>query len=657
MDTSSNSTAYSAHGYPVHLGLWINWTHGPILGASLTTTRQNAALLVAFTSTYIGFVATRVWRILCFILHRLYSVATPQNAGYHRIQAILCNASAPEDGARLALKLLSTRPKTHHRRIIFVGFTAIALVASFTALGGFSSRIALDDNDVLIESANCGFVYGGTEVNWQDYFAETEWLAKKVNNAANYAQQCYSSSSSSSQFDCDTFAAPRIDSRVELNAPCPFDSTLCLTDEANIRIDSGYVDSHTYLGLNAPLHKRVFWRNVLHCVPLATKGFTSLDPQSPTNDTLYHYGRLPGSNGTYLDYAYRMPSVEFQYVTQSVRDSLPVVSDFLPVDLFLRKDADIYLVPLSANGIYFSDPTDDIWFNVSKTTHDYTDTGGNIATFSDETVVYLPGAPSSPLACTDQYQFCDSNDITSNCGPLASFRDALAGGAAIFTLPFAQVATGDAGTDHGARYAYLIDGLLNGGGVYNILAILGPSALSLKQNLNGRIQGLLASNQWQVEVEHWWNITMTSIQGIFLDTAYGLNDPSVQALRVNYTTPEFHDVCHNQKIKSTSFTTLNFFGLVLTYVVGFILAFISYALEQVFGWLHRRRAYKQFKHLEWTSDTTLQLQRLAYEGIGQGTWSRGTRAIPTTDDGELLALLDISNLEHPVLRPLDKPEA
>lgn len=81
------------------------------------------------------------------------------------------------------------------------------------------------------------------------------------------------------------------------------------------------------------------------------------------------------------------------------------------------------------------------------------------------------------------------------------------------------------------------------------------------------------------------------------------------------------------------------------------MAVASYLVEPASAWLHKRRAHGRYTHLEWTTNATLQLQRLAHEGIGQGTWSNGAETIPITKDEETLALLDISDLEHPILRP------
>jgi hypothetical protein len=69
----------------------------------------------------------------------------------------------------------------------------------------------------------------------------------------------------------------------------------------------------------------------------------------------------------------------------------------------------------------------------------------------------------------------------------------------------------------------------------------------------------------------------------------------------------------------------------------------------------QRRKYKQYELLEWSTNNVLQLQRLAYEEMGFGTWSRGDELIPVTKEGELLAALDIADESHPRLRARTPP--
>ncbi|KAI1321391.1 hypothetical protein F5Y16DRAFT_405271 [Xylariaceae sp. FL0255] len=678
MSSATSSTASLSQGYPVYLGLWTNWSRGRVLGATLTITRQDANLLIAFTSTFIAFVASRVWRSICFILHRQYSISTPQDASYHQVQAILRNASAAEDGLRLSLNLLSTslrrKHKRNRRRILFIAVVGIALIASFTTLGGFSSRITFTNDEVLIDSARCGYLYVTSNGGALSYFDGTAYQSGQVNNALNYVQQCYSNISTSNQAECDHYAATRITGHAETNASCPFDNAICITDRANIRIDSGYINSHTHFGLNSPPEKRVLWRNILQCAPLVTDGYTSRDSQSPTNDTLYHYGTVDESDVLFAaqDLATQYEGIAMNmnftgidairnfllgiyaaYVADGVFDAGE--SDFAPIDALFRKDADIQVVSLSGNGVLFSEPSDDLWYNLSKTPISFSNLARD-STF-DSLPIYLPRAPASILGCTSQHQFCHASG-SGGCGPLAGFHDAVAAAAPLFNTTQAQIANMSANTEEGARFTYLVSPLLNANSPTDILHTLGPEALSSQTTLSRSLQGTISSDQWQQDVIHWWDILMAYAQGAYLESAYGPSDVGVQEVRANFTAPAFNNTCHNQKFKTTAFISLSVFGLVFTYVSGILLILLSYCLEPAFTWLHKTCAYEQYKHLEWTSNATLQLQRLAHEGIGHGgTWTGGTEIIPTTENDELLAPLDISNLEHPVLCPLVKAES
>ncbi len=104
-----------------------------------------------------------------------------------------------------------------------------------------------------------------------------------------------------------------------------------------------------------------------------------------------------------------------------------------------------------------------------------------------------------------------------------------------------------------------------------------------------------------------------------------------------------------QKIRSTAYASLSVFGLYFTLILGLLIIMTSYLLEPLAGFLFKRKRYNRYAHLEWTTNGTLQLQRLAHEAIGFGVWSRCTNLVPATEADELLGCLDITDMEHPVL--------
>lgn len=76
------------------------------------------------------------------------------------------------------------------------------------------------------------------------------------------------------------------------------------------------------------------------------------------------------------------------------------------------------------------------------------------------------------------------------------------------------------------------------------------------------------------------------------------------------------------------------------------------------AYLYRRKRTRkskrgEYRYLEWTSNGTLQLQRLAYQGIKSGKWSGYTDEVPMTESGALLGDLTQSYPECPD-SPADK---
>jgi hypothetical protein len=61
----ANATAQ----HTIYLGTWTNWSRGQVMGATLTTTRQYGNLLIAFTAFFVGFVASRFWKMAWLVMH------------------------------------------------------------------------------------------------------------------------------------------------------------------------------------------------------------------------------------------------------------------------------------------------------------------------------------------------------------------------------------------------------------------------------------------------------------------------------------------------------------------------------------------------------------------------------------------------------------
>lgn len=263
--------------------------------------------------------ATRFWRIVCFAFHRVYATNTSQNAVYHQRQAILRNSSSPEEGIRLLLSLAwANKDRRDRLPTLLIAFIALLSTTAFTAAGGLSSQISSAvGTEVLIESLNCGRLEAKNAPNstdepvseTQSFFALVPIKAEGIDNAANYAQQCYSNNTAGN-LDCGRFITKRLPSFIDKSAACPFEEKVCRSNSKNLRIDSGYLDSHEHFGLN--IRDKFFMRNVLHCAPITTTGYTSQRNTSIGDITLYHYGSLQSPSGP-VDYVFAAKSIKSQY--------------------------------------------------------------------------------------------------------------------------------------------------------------------------------------------------------------------------------------------------------------------------------------------------------------------------------------------------------
>ncbi|KAL0260139.1 hypothetical protein SLS55_005885 [Diplodia seriata] len=294
--------------YTIYRGVWTNWSHGQVLGLTLTLSRRQGDLLIAFTALFITFVGTSFWRIACFTIHSLYSSGEAQDALYHQRQAMLRNSANGTSGLIRAVQLLlAWRNKAIKpvRRIFPVIAFALLTIYGFGAASGFSSRVSTAiGNEVLISSSNCAAAVAISTNITEQLTIYWPYITKRMSSYANYAQQCYGSSSDSEQ--CNTFVTKQLNAQITRNASCPFSAEICRTPDRNILFDTGLLDTHADLGFNAPPSRRFLYRRTTHCAPLVADGYRRVsnftapdDPNFSTPYAKYYYGlRNSGVNET-----------------------------------------------------------------------------------------------------------------------------------------------------------------------------------------------------------------------------------------------------------------------------------------------------------------------------------------------------------------------
>jgi hypothetical protein len=308
----------------IYTGIWTNWSRGAILGSTLTTTKQYGNLIIAFVALFIGFVSSRLWKISCIVLHRCYSTADERSAIHHQRQVILRNSRTAESALFEISCLLWTWRKSRFQYIaglIPLIIFSFCYLTAFTAAGGFSSSISGSIGDeVLIHSRYCGTIVHGSTIEGASI--SSLWRSERANSAVNYVQQCYDNNNeeSSATTACNKFIRSSLKThKVNETAECPFQKQICCNPQSTLRLDSGYIDSHEDLGLNAPKDERFAYRYVLHCAPLETNSYTSHVEKDGRGWDRYHYGNIPtgpSDNRTgSIDYIYMIDDLHSQYNT------------------------------------------------------------------------------------------------------------------------------------------------------------------------------------------------------------------------------------------------------------------------------------------------------------------------------------------------------
>ncbi|KAL9624424.1 MAG: hypothetical protein Q9160_001387 [Pyrenula sp. 1 TL-2023] len=450
---------------------------------------------------------------------------------------------------------------------------------------------------------------------------------------------------------------------VSTNADCPFpgQDRICLRKSGNIRIDTGLMNSHEDFGLNAEPADRFGFRRVHHCAPLLTDGYSENGTAYASSDQSifavvadkykdstdfeimrYFYGASPairtrGSNQTYgypvYATGFNPNSADFVLAPHSYYVPQP---DIMPIAELQSNIQDFMIVFVSANDIRYLEPVDDDLFSAHEP--GFPLNTANTGLNSTPVPTFISDKPATVLGCAIQHQFC--NPSTNECSALTNLDEASKEAESLWSGPSqAQILH---------SWYSMHSGL--GHELRNVLESLGSNALLAREALSSGMHGTLPPDQWQQEVLHWHDISMARMQRAVIEMATGPFDASMDKFVEKLPDAAAKQFCQNQKIRSTSHTSFSVLGLSLTLCLGGLIVLLSYAAEPALHLAQRWRRVAIYHRLEWISNETLQLHRMAHEGIGSGgKWSNATASVPITENGQPLAMLNVNNETHPLL--------
>ena len=308
-----------ASSQDVYVGFWVNFTGGKIAGATLTLQSRDGAYLVAFLAMFVRIAGNHFWKLLCYLaFHTLPQASRPSDVPWRQQRAVLRNSYSAMDAVVKFCRIAVASKRTARPTLIaplLLAVTAILNVVGFILAGIFSSAVTRAQSSVLLRPAVCG--------NWLDAPPPVakEWNQPTIIRSIDLVSVIHQNLVTSSRFhltcsgslnqsgNCNPYGGRFIEFTTT-NSTCPFDASICQSPKA-IRLDTGHINSHTDLGINAPPSDRIDIRKILQCAPLRTSGYgdPAMDPDASKVDerlakhslTGFFYGqnRRVQSNYTY----------------------------------------------------------------------------------------------------------------------------------------------------------------------------------------------------------------------------------------------------------------------------------------------------------------------------------------------------------------------
>ena len=285
-------------------GAWINWDQNRVLGATITLSSPRATILIAFTAIFVKVAGDRFWAILRFVLHQRCTNENQPDGLRAQQRVILKNTVSDVGTVWEFLQLVyywRSRADGFLRRCLPIALLASLNFAVWTASGIFSSQVsrAAGGNEVLIRSPSCGVNLPsekGIRANQAGQVREQN----RTRIADDYMKTCYNVSGPSGSERCQRYTKQQIPWKSNESVECPFAKEVCEKGVKAYEMDTGMVDSHVVLGINAKTQDRIQYRRRTTCAILNTEDYskTVFNERIGLTFSSYYYGYMPGVSST-----------------------------------------------------------------------------------------------------------------------------------------------------------------------------------------------------------------------------------------------------------------------------------------------------------------------------------------------------------------------
>lgn len=280
--------------FNVHIGTWWNYSNNVLM---LTLRDKEASILSAALVLFVGLVANHSWNVFKFILHQIRTTRDTGDELHQQQQVALRNSVNHVHALVLMLRLVFGWGLPKRRLSKMAGFEGSIFLILFTLLGSlawsaaqlFLAVVWTNAGDhFLVVPGRCGLVPMFSGVTTPEGQAHFDLVKGGLTGANAYQLQCYRqrNDSDSDRANCAKFPVPRLD-WVGSDADCPFgDKDLCIaTNSTPFRMDSGYINSQTHLGVNVEHSGSIDFRYIATCSPLVPNHTVRKD-----GAIFYYYG-------------------------------------------------------------------------------------------------------------------------------------------------------------------------------------------------------------------------------------------------------------------------------------------------------------------------------------------------------------------------------
>ncbi|OLN96618.1 hypothetical protein CCHL11_00915 [Colletotrichum chlorophyti] len=610
--------------YRIYTGVWTDWSRGPVYGKTITLSTRDGGFLLAFIATFVTFLAARTWRIVIFGAHQSLASGGKHDGLHYQRQFILRNTTSPTAATWFfflqAWYWRKLADRAFLRTIPWV-ICGILYAAVFAIAAIFSSSISTSATEFrLLAATNCG-IFSPADSN---ALQGKELLDNQL--ASTYSRQCYYNTSVAS---CKNLPVPSIGWSSE-SVGCPFADDICLGSKGFL-MQTEWIDSHNHLGINAPMHNRIFYSRATVCSPLITQpGFAEFVNGSEARELgwddnvliKYLYGSRMNRDYTHIynTYGQNMQTGYSTWPYYALASGNNTV--WQPNEALTLERRDLTLLLIAPNSVVHREPNIDPVF------------GANIEWNADGNLSYLPDRFVSPVGCADGHRICNPNN--GRCTRIHGSQEVVESAMDI-GLNSVQLAT-----------VGRLSAIFSTSTFYHLTWTRTQSFLKAQELVAGLTQLPLPSNQWEIEMSSLFVDTLARLQLQTLEYVTGPSTP-VRGTTVkpwdtfprplptlpNDVEVSYKNLCESQRFKNPQ-GTVNFsvLGLSILLGLGFFLIICSFTLEHLTHYFQKKTVYGLLKAKRWERDESLQVMRMLFELKGSGLWKDILQSIPTTESKE-----------------------